>query len=62
MRVWIACGEAPYRLPIAIADTATKLAEITGENVMNIRSTAYRVNSGEFKSGKYEFVEIDDDY
>lgn len=61
MRVWIACGEAPYRLPIAMADTATQLSKLTGEDVKNIRSTAYKVRCGTFKSGKFEMVDIDDE-
>lgn len=54
------CDSTPYRLPVEMADTATLLSKKTGIAVEHIRSTAYKVRRGEWKSGKFEMVDIDD--
>ena len=62
MFIWIMCGDAPFRLPIAMADSAGALAKMTGENEKTIRSIASRVKTGIYPHGaKFECVEIEDD-
>ena len=52
--VYIRVTKDKYRLPIAIADTARELAEITGANMGSIYTSISKGN------GCFEKVEIDD--
>ena len=59
MKVWLMCSEAPYRLPVAAADSAVELAKITGGSATSIRTIASMARRGKFPNGaKYECVEI----
>lgn len=60
MRLWIAYDDSPERLPKAIADSAIELARQLGVKVQGIKSTAYRVKTGEIHNGKYAYVDMED--
>lgn len=60
-KVWIAYDRTRERLPIAIADSAVGLAKITGAQVSCIRSTAHRIQTGEFEQGQFACVVVEDE-
>lgn len=58
MNIWLMVTDDIYELPIAIADTARELAEITGKNENCIKSQAVRFDKGEIKSSIYHRIKI----
>lgn len=50
-----------YQLPLAVADSATELAQIVGANVSTIRTSASHIKSGKIKNSRFYRVEIEDD-
>ncbi len=58
MVIWMEVTKDKYELPVAVADDAYKLAELTGASVNNIRTTASRHKSGKQKHSRFVKVEI----
>lgn len=44
--LWMQITKDKYELPIAVADSAGQLAQITGENKSNIKTQAMRAMQG----------------
>ena len=60
MDVWLELSRDKYKLPVAVAGSASELARITGANIVTIRSTAYK-SARENKERKYIRVVVEDD-
>ena len=58
-KLWIKYDDSPARLPICVADSAAELARMCGDESVTIRTTAYRVGTGEIVNGKFASVEVD---
>ncbi len=61
MVVWMEVTKDKYELPVAVADDAYKLSELTGASVNNIRSTVCRYEHGEIKRSRFVRVEMEED-
>lgn len=61
MKVYIHVTRDKYELPLAIADSPSELARITGANRGTVASTLSLFRSGKYKHPQYQEVEIDDD-
>lgn len=64
MCVYMKVTKDEFELPLAVADTPTELARITGDNLGTINSTLSRAKTGNNPKYKYKFrkyvkVEID---
>lgn len=59
--VWVAYGDDPARLPIAVADSARELGAILGTTKNNIMSAWSKYNAGRAKSCRYHRVNIGSD-
>lgn len=59
--VWLEVSRDKYKLPIAVADSAAELAEITGANLSTIETTASKALRGIRGEGKYVKVYLEED-
>ena len=57
MKVWIAYDDTEEALPIAMANSSTELAKITGVSENTIRSCARRIKFG--FTDKERFAQVD---
>lgn len=55
--IWMEVTKDEYELPVAIADTAEELSEMTGSTVAMITSTASKMKHGRIKNGRFVKVE-----
>ena len=60
MTVWMAVGPPPYSLPLAVADSATELAEVMQVPRDSIVEHVCRARIGKVKLEKYIKVKIED--
>lgn len=61
--LWLMVTKDKYELPIAVADTAPQLAQVTGCSENLIRSSATRQKNGQWKYSRFVQVEItEEDY
>lgn len=61
MKVYIQVTRDKYELPVAVADSPSELARMTGANRNTVNSTLALFRKGKYKNPKYREVEIDDD-
>lgn len=61
MRVFIKVTRDKYEFPLAIADSPSELARITGDNKATIASTLSHFRHGHYKHPQYQEVEIDEE-
>lgn len=59
MRIFMEVTMDEYQLPVAVADSPIKLAEIVGTTSQTIRSSAYHYRKG--KRQRYISVDVEDD-
>lgn len=57
MRLWVAYGPPPFYLPMAVADSAAELAEITGVSVHNIRAASSHLRRGDWRNARYASID-----
>ena len=58
--IWMMVSFDEYELPLAVAESATELAEMVGANRKTIMSAVSHVRHGRQKRSVYVKVEIDD--
>lgn len=59
--IWIAYDKSRARLPIAMADSAVKLAKMVGVSDLTVRSIVSRAEMGLYKNPRFAKVEIVED-
>lgn len=59
--VYMLVSKDEYQLPMAMADSAAELAEMTGTPLNTVRSTICKEKQGKLKRPRFVRVEIDDE-
>lgn len=59
--VYMLISRDEYQLPMAVADSAEALAEMTGASLSTVRSTICKEKQGKLKRPRFVRVEIDDE-
>lgn len=57
--IWMEVSKDKYKLPIAIADTAKELSEISGTTIFNVKTQAQRAIKSH-KEGRFIKVRLDE--
>lgn len=60
MNIWMMVTRDKYELPLAVADTARELSEITGYGIGSILNGAHGIKTGRYKSSMFRNVKVDD--
>ena len=61
MKIYMEITRDKYELPLAVADSPARLAEMCGVTKNNVYSTISHVKSGRYQRGRYVKVEVDDE-
>lgn len=61
MTIWMEVTRDRYELPVAVADSATELAEIVGVKPQSICQSRMRAEKGKLRHQRFIRVEVDDD-
>lgn len=61
MKIWMLVTRDKYEFPVAMAESAGKLAQILGVDRNSILAQVNRVKRGKRKRSRYVCVEIDED-
>ena len=61
MRLWMKITSDELQLPVAIADTAEELSEITGAKTNSIQSIASRLVRGKIDKGTFVYVDVEEE-
>lgn len=59
--VWMKVTNDEYELPVAVADSAEKLARLIGAKAATIYSAAWQQKKGINRRSIYQCVEVEDD-
>lgn len=59
--IWIKVTNDEYELPLAVADSAEKLARLVGVKAATIYSAAWQQRKGIHQRSIYQCVEVEDD-
>lgn len=61
MTLYMIVSRDKYELPMAVADSISELAVITGMNVKTLRSSFSRLKSGAYKTSGYVIIDVEEE-